>query len=135
MFGHSNKMMSALALSAAMLGAGAMVGDASAAYSGCVSGSNTVDYVYLSSTNNGDRIYYDIDTSGSGSNELDVKIQQQKSGGGWDTRVHFELESGSSRSGSFIVQDFFGSTGELVRVRLGRKILTSSICYTVEHWK
>ena len=38
MFGHNSRMMSALALSAAMLGAGAMVVDASAAFSGCVSG-------------------------------------------------------------------------------------------------
>lgn len=38
MFGHNSRMMSALALSAAMLGAGAMVAYASAAYSGYVSG-------------------------------------------------------------------------------------------------
>ncbi len=111
--------------------AGAWPGVAQAS-DGCVAGANTVDYLTFTA-NDLAWVDYTICGEGSGSNELDVKIQQQRSGGGWTTLVHFELNMPSDcQSGNFFVLDEFDSSTELLRVRLSRKIGTKKICYEVD---
>lgn len=98
------------------------------AYTGEVSGTNTVDYV-MAVKPQGQHVSFSVTASGRGSNKLTVKVQQQKSGGGWKTLRTVLVSPGSTVNSSFSVQDQFSSNDELVRYRISRNALTKKISY------
>lgn len=109
-----------------------LVAGTASAFSGSVSGTNTVDKVAVAGYENGDVVRYEVGTSGSGSNELTVKFQQQERNGSWTTLERVKINAGLSARGSFRVRDCFTGDDELIRVRLSRKAFTKKIRYSVD---
>jgi hypothetical protein len=106
-------------------------GAAHAGGSGTLEGVNTVDYQTIQGFSTG--VYGDeVAACGNGNNTLTVKVQQQKSGGGWDTLDTIAVTPGNTNSGQFTVTDLRSGT-ENIRYRFSRKIGTQSIDYAYEH--
>jgi hypothetical protein len=100
---------------------------------GHLSGTDTVDKTTFSAKQ-GDTVEWRVAGAGSGSNELTVKIQQQKAGGGWETLVTRTLDMPKDEaSGSFVVKDYREGDVESLRFRLSRKILTPAISWYVQY--
>ena len=109
----------------------ALTGTAVADTCGSVQGTNTIDRSYRPSVQN-EFVTFTVTTTGSGSNTLTVKVQQQKSGGRWVTLRTVKVKPGVSVRSQYVVRDFFKSgSGEMVRYRISRKILTKKIEYCV----
>lgn len=121
--------LKALALVLSMSAGGAAL---ATTYCGDVSGFNTVDNL-LFFANQFTVINYTVDASGSGSNKLTVKVQQQKSGGGWKTLDTIKVDVGTSKAGSVMVEDLFGTVGESLRFRCSRDIGTQAIDYCITY--
>lgn len=133
MFGTMTRRIAAVGLLLCLAG-GAAAGARYSWASGTVSGWNTVDYIMFDATN-GDTLHYKVSGSGSGSNKLTVKVQQQKSGGDWKTikgPISLDMPSDSS-SGTFVVEDLFGTSGELCRFKFSRDLGTKAIDWKVDY--
>ncbi len=117
----------ALALVLALSAGGAAL---AGTYNGTVSGFNTIDNV-LFFKNQGTFVNYSVGASGSGSNKLTVKVQQQRSGGSWKTLETIRVDVGTTVLSSYSVDNEFVGVGESLRYRVSRDLGTQAINYTI----